>query len=429
MNTEVDKEKENKICINEDEVIESRDKLNSLILSIKVPRDISNKTKSWAFKDKEALNIIVTNSVVHKNIYYSRGSDTPTQPKKYNPKGISNYRIIKVVNYLVGLKLATTSIAPRHFNTTAIKKVSSFSATADLISLFKEGIANCIKTVVEDRQCILLKNRDGVRIEYKDCDISLLSRKQLKITNAFASTVLVTHGDRILNTTMNAHFKEDFNSYGRQYVDGYSYQYIKKEERTSILIDGEDSIEIDFSCLHIRMLLDLSLMSHLVCGINDLYSLALPSEPMGDDRAVIKLTLNILLNTTSRSCAIRALNDNIRQFVHTSFATSKSAVEAVEKAFPFVFGSSGLVVQLSKDGGCLSAMLQRRESAICLDISSSLAEKGVFVGPIHDSFLCKFKDYEVVSQCIGDTYRKHMGVDRGVDVTIIYKDCICQEIV
>jgi len=396
------------------------EQLRNLVLTIKIPVSIANKTKGWKYKDKTTLNLLIANLIQKQDkIYYSRDTSV-TIPKKYNPKNISNYKIVNAVDYLHNEGLITSFIAPKRFNTheKAVKEVSWCRATSELIEMFEDCNEEVNQSMIADRQCVLLKSNEGDLVNYRDNNKSSYVRDRLQFYNVFASTVSVTYDGTPLTTVLDAHFKESFDQYGRLYARGNSYQTMPKTHRHSILVDGSPTVEIDFSCLHLRMLFDMYKLHDYVDGVVDLYSLVTCNT---SDRPLVKEAVNIYMNAKTRGSAILALAQKMREnYQNSSFSSARDVIECVEESFSFLFKNESIMANLRCGNKPIGAMLQNRESEMCLDIISSLAEVKIFVGAIHDSFFFKFEDYDVVSNVIGNTYRKHMSVLRPVDVSVIF---------
>lgn len=401
----------------------NNEKIEGLILSVKINKEVIGKTKHWNYKDKTTLNIVIVNLLSFgSKIKYSRDTAHYVTPKKYNPKKVSRYQIVNVMNYLIEQNLVDYYIAPRQLNTTnTIKEVSWVKANNNLLSLFEDKVKqDCRATVIKDRQCVLLKDEDGEIIDYKDNAVAYDTRDKLSSYNTFASEVVVMLDGERMTTTLDAQFKHDFNSYGRLYGKGNTYQTIKSVYRPNITINGEDVIEIDYSCLHLRMLLDMFNLSHYVEGVADLYSLVSDNK---EDRDVIKLAINIYFNAKNRNGAVVALAQEVFCNPHPfSFTKASEVFDAIDKAYYFLFGNKAIMDNLRNGNKRIAAVLQRKDSELCLDIITQLADKNIFVGAVHDSFFFATKHFDLASEVIGNTYRKHMKTNRPVDVSVSYKN-------
>ena len=106
---------------------------------------------------------------------------------------------------------------------------------------------------------------------------------------------------REVRSDLVAKFTGDFDHHGRMYRGDLGHQSLRKVERQSIQFDGKESVEVDFSALHGRMVYHAE---GLECP-DDPYSL------WGDDttdlqRRLVKATMLRLLNCASEADAINS---------------------------------------------------------------------------------------------------------------------------
>ncbi len=181
-----------------------------------------------------------------------------------------------------------------------------------------------------------------------------------------------------------------------------SGQNLPKAQRRTIRIDGEAAAELDFSCLHIRMLYHLK-------GQNpegDLYRVqtVLPGSPMfGDEgeaiRDVVKRATNICLNTTSRKQAEAAVWKLIKD-EGCKGLNAADIVAGIERAHPEI--ADRLFTDCGPD-------LMTADGKIMLRILSEfVANRRKPALAIHDSIICKASDVEEAEQVMREAYRTFM---------------------
>lgn len=405
--------------------------IQSLVLSVKVGRPISRIVRTLDSKYFTAIGVIVVNMLAHHKqkdivIAYSRNT-SETIPEIYNPKKISNYKIIQAIDFMEAEGLLINNIASRHYGDYIDDRmVSTIAPTPKLFEMFGSELnkTSSKSAVVKDRQCIILKDKEGKKINYKDDSFTKLTRSKLSFYNSFANTVSVEYNDSPLSTSLDMHFKNSFGEYGRMF--GAAYQNMKKEHRTTITIDGNTCIEIDFSCLHFYMLLDMYLLTYHFEGVDDLYLMAcnVPS-----DRNTIKLAFNIFINCSSEKQFTQALQGILNlEGNDSSFKGAKEIIQKMKEVYSVLFDNSAIMANIY-NGKPLAAFLQRRESAICLEVASLLAEDNIFVGTIHDSYICRECDLDIVKNIIANTYRKHMNTTRAIKISIISKENSWKELI
>ena len=165
----------------------------------------------------------------------------------------------------------------------------------------------------------------------------------------------------------------DFKQGGRFYF--HWSQMIKSEIRKNITIDGKQTVELDYSCLHLSMLYGLE---NMVPPAGDLYTLA------GIDscfRPIIKKAVNIAINARNETSAMQAIREEITQLTEkmgfvppgpkTILENLKQAHSPIKKYFCTGYG----------------VRLQYLDSSIAEQIMLSLAEEDICCLCIHDSFI------------------------------------------
>jgi len=411
--------------------IRKKENIPFIQLNVKVSSAIKKEVKKLNSNYAQIIEIIFVCLLAHNKISYSRNSSV-TEPKKYNKHGISNYRIVRAIDELVNLGLVDNYIAKQSFNNDFVKDVSHIEAT----ELFKtkysslKEISKSRKTVVKDRQSVILKDANGTRIDYRDNEYTTILRKKLTYYNEFASGFLVEHKGERLNTTLDAHYKHSFNDYGRLY--GADYQVMPKQDRHDIVIEKEQTMEIDYKNLHFRMLLDMFLLSHNVNINDDLYSIPLTTQQQKypANREMIKRMFNMFINTTSKQSAMQAMQGDINSNKRDmgTFTSVKEIYKCLEDAYPFIFNNDAIMRNIYC-GKPMAALLQNKESRMAVDIITTGAEVGVMICSIHDSFKVDLHNAYFLAKIMGDSYRKEMNTNNGVLVDVMVGCSKWQQIV
>jgi hypothetical protein len=181
-----------------------------------------------------------------------------------------------------------------------------------------------------------------------------------------------------------------------------SGQNLPKAQRRTIRIDGEAAAELDFSCLHIRMLYHLK-------GQNpegDLYGIqtVVPGSPTSGEeyemiRDVVKRATNICLNTSSRKQAEAAVWKLIKD-EDCDGLNAAAVVAGIEHAHPEI--ADRLFTDCGPD-------LMTADGKIMLHILAEfVANLGKPALAIHDSIICKASDVEVAEQVMREAYQAFM---------------------
>lgn len=432
--------------IAEGEVIQiNKEHTYYLSLSADSNEDIKDKVNNLkgntSVQLRKAVRMIITNCLSHAGkgntvLRYKRSTDNSDNvPKNYNKNNITNAMVIKAVDALVKLGFLENTVAPQSFGNDKAKgkaiKTSYITPTSALFEYFgcATNIEDSIRSVEENTEVVVLKNKEGDVVSYKNNDTSNTTRGMLQLYNTNSKKFAVEVDGTKLKTDMKAIFKVDFDSYGRIY--GAHYQNMPKETRLRLTINGEACAEIDFSNLHLRMLHDIYNLAHYIDGIEDLYSLPLKDVDIKkDDRTLIKMATLILINSKSDKTYLQALQGHMNLNTYdTTFSSARQLYDTLKQAYPWLLNNTAIMANIFNGTAPLAAKLQRLDAAICLNVVTTLAEDDIMVGAIHDSFLCRQSDVAYVSRLVGDSYRKEMNVDRRIAATLSYGENVISTLI
>jgi len=176
--------------------------------------------------------------------------------------------------------------------------------------------------------------------------------------------------------------------------------------RKSMIINGEPTVELDYSGLHIRMLY------HLI-GIDyrdECYVYEKSDKANKPDRDRIKLASLIVINSDDRQKAIRAIHDQCRRkgihYPAGEFGRYRSLVDEFEnyheRIKEYFFEGKGLD-------------LQYLDSTIMANILDRLTKQSIPALPVHDSVICPARHENFLRQVMIEEYQKVMGFEPVVD--------------
>jgi len=265
----------------------------------------------------------------------------------------------------------------------------------DYISKLNDMIA--IEFFCEDIETLRLKGSNGSLIDYEDNNMTNEMRLNLKEVNDLRASVnwfykpqrlMITHPNGELlaisrkDLTLKRQFNETFNRGGRFYGN---VQQLTKNERSTIIMGGEPTIELDIKSLHPRMLYNLKGIPAPV----DCY------DVKGYDRETMKAVALTALNAESELSATRGLSKNKMTFDH-----ARRAIEAFRLRHrpiaEFLFTS-------------IWGPLQYQDSELAKDILSEAANHGIPVIPVHDSFISSVSNGYKLSEIMHEEYEKRFG--------------------
>ncbi|AOY87832.1 hypothetical protein BKP64_06395 [Marinobacter salinus] len=178
-------------------------------------------------------------------------------------------------------------------------------------------------------------------------------------------------------------FRDDFQSGGRMFL---ALQQLKKKERANLIIDGEKTVELDFSSHAPRMLFHANGRP----APSDCYAHA--SVP----RQIMKEAMLRVTNCDTRSTALRSLTVLLRER-GIDYFSPKELLTAVEETNPFA-------VKGMKPGRWKE--IQFLESRIACGIAHQLHKHDVPCLPIHDSFVVRQRDRDTLMRAMHEEYRK-----------------------
>lgn len=174
-------------------------------------------------------------------------------------------------------------------------------------------------------------------------------------------------------------------------------QEVKSKFRKYITIDGQSTVELDYSCLHLSMLYGLE------CKLppdGDLYNL------IGVDskyRSIIKKSVNIAINAKDEKTTILAIRDEYSDFIKEYGYTPpapKVILEAIKLTHPYI-----------QKYFCTNygVKLQYLDSSIAEKILIHFARRNICCLTIHDSFIIQtsYQDelYSLMIRCFQDLFR------------------------
>lgn len=245
-----------------------------------------------------------------------------------------------------------------------------------------------------------------------DCDISLnmtgtdigamqerrLNKQNDKVARKFNSNGTDTLPDiDFTHSTMRRVFNNNIFDQGGRFYGGW-WQVISKRYRKNIIIDGEETVELDYRALHPRMLYHLADIE--LPKDDDAYRI---QGFDGRHRDIIKRTFQRLLNAKqsqgmelepedlARLPEGKTLADIIHWLIHKH--------HPIKDRF---FSGYGL-------------QLQRMDSDIAEAVMLRLIDQGIPVLPVHDSFIVPSSSEEALRKTMVDCYHDKLGYYPEVD--------------
>jgi len=186
---------------------------------------------------------------------------------------------------------------------------------------------------------------------------------------------------------------------GRFY--GGEYQGLSEIQRSQVLIDGEESCEVDYSACHIRMLYNLEKMNYK----DDPYKIDGIKPAM---RLYVKKMMQMLINANSISQAIAAF----RKFIDNVTLTDNEKSELKSSAYAL----ASMIIKIHKIlnkyiSTGIGLRLQYKDSRIAERILIHFTRKQIVCLCIHDSFIVKKCYQQELIEVMQREYKRIMGFD------------------
>ena len=221
---------------------------------------------------------------------------------------------------------------------------------------------------------------------------------------------------RRLRPIHHARFTENWDSHGRLYTGPFGHQSLKKIERQTIKFDGEESIELDFSGMHTRLLYHRLETEYT----GDPYALW-GTDTTEPQRLLAKAMLNATINARTLQAAVSACNSKM-QFRTEAGNWKRGKERERARELMAALQKTGLsfkaVQEVVMDAhqpiaqffGCdMGMQLMRTDSAIALDVLSHFAEQGLPALGVHDSFIVAMAHAEELQWAMQTFYQRHTG--------------------
>ena len=285
-------------------------------------------------------------------------------------------------------------------------------ATQKLMRLFRKYKSNAGKIFKRNFPIILRDDKkneidydlDDLHIKKMISNINKINKMicshhiELESQEIWDEIILTNHN--LCNVLLNNKYRRifnnsDFKNGGRFYC--HWTQQIPSKYRKYIMIDGKETTEIDYSCLHLSMLYGIE---NIRLPQRDLYEL----DPISDKfRNIIKYAVNISINATTKDCATKALQqcyaDNKLSSKIIGFKPKEIIDMVIERHHPIKkYFCTGYGLRL-----------QAIESGIAekIRVYFSLNEKCALC--IHDSFITSSDNENILFKLMNDEFYKKFG--------------------
>ncbi|WP_181377704.1 hypothetical protein [Limnobaculum xujianqingii] len=246
--------------------------------------------------------------------------------------------------------------------------------------------------------CIILRDKEKNTVNYKRCK---LIRHKINLINNYNKLLLNTSVNEISTNSdfciqFHRIYNTNFEKGGRYYEHNGLVQCMKSSLRRNILINGQETVEVDFKSLHPRLIytasgIDLAddfdpyAISPILFGLSD------TPEVRKQLRRLAKFGLLILINASNYHKSRGALDKEFNEAkIEGEFdllpddLCIRTVINALKKVNPNI-------AKCFHTG--LGSLLQCHDSDIAELIIQHFTDKNIPIIPIHDSFIIA-KEFE-----------------------------------
>jgi hypothetical protein len=343
-------------------------------------------------------------------------------PSRYNPARISPIHLRKIVNYLS----ERDYIEKEGHMCFADFKVPTRIRSKKKLKVLLRSTGLSIETLGFDRDMepIVLKSKTkymnrkskkykkfqkkqkyNKKIDYHETTRTKRMRKFLKSYNIFLKKQKFTISQKQVDVFFRRIFNEDFKSGGRFYA---SFQSLKSSmdkceehemSREELHIDGEETVEIDYSGMHINILYIKS-TGELYKG-DDVYTV----KNYEQYRNVFKVCLQVVINSSSKTAALRGINNHLRKISCGLKAAELLALfeDKHEEISEYFYSGAGL-------------RLQYLESKVAERIFKYFHSKAIPILSVHDSFIAPISYEDELIEQMKESSKVVVGQALDIDI-------------
>ena len=363
----------------------------------------------WRDKEEKTLGCIIANAAMADvdgtACFYSRDKSLYTSGSPYGPEWLTSTTLCATTKLMGERGLLDHVIAAQGID---VAHQSTFASTEELrATLADHAIGpDCIVTDRDANSPIVLKYTTGLLARFDINDPAVRQMAMIvNMYNDFQSGFSYSYTpmtSRVYSTTGRLVYRV-FNNYsfaqGGRFYGGW-WLLLYKDERHSIIINGEPTIELDFSSMFPRMLYN-------VCKVNyrdQAYNLPLVMQMAADQDidfvTEVKPGLKMLMNMAINAQEPYRLHD--APFCGIAGLTYEDADHLLwqqhEPLIPFRHSGAGMY-------------LMKLEALIAEHVLYHAVMSDIPILPIHDSFRVQARHEGWLRNQMMESYRFYMGYD------------------
>jgi hypothetical protein len=260
---------------------------------------------------------------------------------------------------------------------------------------------------------IILRDEKGDNINYHDTPRTNKLRERIRKANILNSSFQITYIDsntgrrKLINPNLHAVFNNaSFNDGGRLYTSKNGHQNLSSKpetsnERSTIEIAGQKTVELDFRALHIMLLYANEGIQYKSDPYGDIF----PDKVL---RPILKRLLLIFINAETELDAIHGGNFRLL-YIDRNYRLLRERNLTVPKILDCFKDVHAQIAKHFCTGAGL--WLMNKDAQIALDIVDHFASKNIPILPVHDSFIIQQNYESELRPVMMDVYKKHTGYE------------------
>ena len=344
-------------------------------------------------------------------IAYSRNNSHFTKSKHLNPFQLKTRSLVRVIEDLSENGFLETYMG---FNGTIEKrKRSRLRVTPKLVALFSKYELLSEPAVYNfESDGIVLKVGKGKKkfvISYEDDEFTLAAKQSLKRYNDFISQQAITldNGTKeydFYKVISYRVFNNCFSLGGRYY--GNWWCHAAKTDRPNILINGEQTVELDYKSINLYLLYGLAGVNPPSKNNGDLYTLENGCFP----RQIVKMIFNFRTNCKGNHSTYQAIckelikDTIIDEETKTEFLQSSSLYYELLEVFKLYHAP---IVEAVFNPRNIGLQLMFHESKLAEYVIDHMTMDNKPVLCIHDSFITTVSNKDILEEYMKDAFRHY----------------------
>lgn len=298
----------------------------------------------------------------------------------------------------------------------------------------RQLIDSLIKKVEVDlpkikEECVMfLKGTDGVSKTYRKTKVVNKMLNTVKNYNEMMSKHKVCVDGKSMCVDLHRSFSRgDFEHGGRFYTSGMSVQQLSKAVRSTLTIDGESVVELDYKALHPSILYELEdailddgfdvyYTADMEIGISkkvfdEYVEMKLANTKFHPVRNLFKKGMLILINSSSYTEAVNALSHAMREDRSKDYRDQDFLGVVVQPKFVIDKLKERNITISKYFHSDIGIKLQRKDSDIIEKVIEWAIETNTPIVPVHDSIICRKRDIGSVLCVMKESYKQVIGSD------------------